>query len=100
MSRACGQPERGADEESHHCHTVAGHGGRGFAQTSGFDADGDGRITRREFIDAREQRFVRMDKNGDGFIRADDFRRLQTSASVRQRLAQLLADADFDRDGA
>ena len=70
------------------------------AQTSGFDADGDGRITRREFIDAREQRFVRMDKNGDGFIRADDFRRLQTSAAVRQRLAQLLADADFDRDGA
>ena len=70
------------------------------AQTSGFDADGDGRITRREFINARELRFTRMDQNGDGFIRADDFQRLQTSAAVRQRLAQLLADADLNRDGA
>lgn len=70
------------------------------AQTAGFDADGDGRITRREFIDARELRFTRLDRNGDGSIRADDFQRLQTSASARRRLAQLLADADLDDDGA
>ena len=70
------------------------------AQTARFDADGDGRITRREFIAARELRFSRMDRNGDDLIRADDFRQFNTSAGVRERLAQLLSDADLNDDGA
>ena len=74
--------------------------GAGAAQTAGFDADHDGRITRREFIDARDLRFTRLDNNGDGVIRADDFRRLETSDRVRQRLAQLLSDGDLNDDGA
>lgn len=70
------------------------------AQSARFDADGDGRITRREFIAARELRFSRMDRNGDDHIRADDFRQFNTSAGVRERLAQLLSDADLNDDGA
>ena len=74
--------------------------GAAAAQTARFDADGDGRITRREYIDARNLRFTRLDANADGFIRADDFRRLEVSERVRQRLAQLLSDGDLNDDGA
>ena len=70
------------------------------AQTGRLDGDGDGRITRREFIDARELRFTRLDRNGDGNIRADDFRGFNASPSVRERVEQLLADADMNDDGA
>ena len=65
-----------------------------------WTATGNGRITRREFIDARDLRFTRLDKNGDDVIRADDFRRLETSERVRQQLAQLLSDGDLNDDGA
>jgi Ca2+-binding EF-hand superfamily protein len=75
-------------------------GAGAFAQLARVDTDGDGRITRREYIDARELRFARLDRNGDGVVRADDFRNFATSAAVRSRLAQLLDDADLNDDGA
>ena len=69
------------------------------AQTR-FDANGDGRITRREYIDARELRFTRLDRNGDQYIRSDDLQGLRVSAPVRQQIQQLLSDTDLNRDGA
>lgn len=32
------------------------------------DTDGDGKISRQEFLENAEQRFKRMDSDGDGFI--------------------------------
>lgn len=37
------------------------------------DADGDGRISRAEFLAASERLFLALDRNGDGRIDLDDF---------------------------
>lgn len=41
--------------------------------TSQLDADGDGQISRDEFIKAGEDWLTRFDRNGDGVVTADDF---------------------------
>ena len=38
------------------------------------DADHDGKVSKREYIDARAAQFSRMDRNGDGFIDEADSR--------------------------
>jgi len=37
------------------------------------DANGDGQVTRAEFLDAVPAWFAQMDKNGDGAVTTDDF---------------------------
>jgi Ca2+-binding EF-hand superfamily protein len=37
------------------------------------DANGDGEVTRAEFMDSVPAWFARMDKNGDGNVTTDDF---------------------------
>jgi len=37
-----------------------------------LDANGDGMVSRDEFLAAAKQRFAKLDKNGDGFISADE----------------------------
>ena len=37
-----------------------------------LDTDGDGRISRAEFAAASQERFQRMDANGDGFLDAGE----------------------------
>ena len=39
------------------------------------DANGDGRVSRQEFLDAVPAWFQRMDRNGDGKVTTDDFGR-------------------------
>ena len=39
-----------------------------------MDADGDGVVTRQEFIEGHEKMFDRLDANGDGVIDADERR--------------------------
>lgn len=39
------------------------------------DADGDGQVSRQEFMDAVPAWFDRIDKNGDGVVTTDDFGR-------------------------
>jgi len=39
------------------------------------DDDGDGQVTAQEFADAQARRIARMDRNEDGVINRDDFRR-------------------------
>ena len=37
-----------------------------------MDSDGDGKISKAEFVAGAEQRFAKMDKNGDGFLTKED----------------------------
>lgn len=64
------------------------------------DANGDGTVTRAEFQAERLERFARMDRNKDGAISRDDFGRLlRARPQAGQRLDELLAEADANRDG-
>jgi len=65
----------------------AGHG-RGMMMRA--DTNGDGMISRAEFMAQAEARFARMDKNGDGVISADELGR---------RGGRGLMAADTDQDG-
>ena len=47
------------------------------------DANHDGRITRSEFLEARQNAFTRLDRNGDGYLTRDDVpRRLAARRGV------------------
>ena len=52
-----------------------GMGGQGMQQSmyDGLDADGDGQISRDEFVSAGEGWLPRFDRNGDGVVDATDF---------------------------
>ncbi len=64
------------------------------------DTNGDGVITRKEFLAARASAFVRLDRNGDGYIDKDDLpSRLVGRGNAQQRLTQLVTQLDKDGDG-
>lgn len=37
-----------------------------------MDKDGDGKVSKAEFLAGAEERFAKMDKNGDGFLSRED----------------------------
>jgi hypothetical protein len=37
-----------------------------------LDKDGDGQVSKAEFLASAEERFAKMDKNGDGFLSRED----------------------------
>jgi hypothetical protein len=64
------------------------------------DTNADGVITREEFHAARERMFVRLDRNGDGYIDTDDLSgRLAGRQKSQERLAELVTQLDRDGDG-
>lgn len=64
------------------------------------DANGDGVITRAEFLAARSARFAKMDRNGDGAVARDDFGRLlKLRPQAGERLNALIAQMDKNGDG-
>jgi Ca2+-binding EF-hand superfamily protein len=48
-----------------------------------MDTDGDGAISREEYLTQAEQRFARLDLNGDGLISAEEREQIRTQ--VRER---------------
>jgi Ca2+-binding EF-hand superfamily protein len=64
------------------------------------DRDGDGQVSRAEFLEARHARFLQLDRNSDGFIAADDFgRRLKRNADRQGRLETAIREMDANGDG-
>ena len=49
---------------------TAGKGGEGRCGLRQMDADGDGKVTREEFMQGHEEMFSVIDANGDGVIDA------------------------------
>jgi hypothetical protein len=84
--------------------TVAGAahaqmGGRLADMFAGADSDHDGRISRAEFVAARNARFVELDRNRDGVISAADFPRLAAFATAKAKLDALMTGEDANHDG-
>ncbi len=53
-----------------------GHGGpRGKSPLKQMDKDGDGRVSKEEWSDFQNKMFTNMDKNKDGYITEDEFKR-------------------------
>jgi len=50
-----------------------GHGGGCKCDMRKMDADGDGRVTREEFMQGHAEIFSVVDANGDGVIDADEY---------------------------
>ncbi|MBB4630957.1 EF-hand domain-containing protein [Sphingosinicella soli] len=75
-------------------------GGDGAAAFDKADADGDGVVTRSEFLKSRSARFDTMDRNNDGVVSESDFKRiLKFRPEAGARLERLIAEADANRDG-
>ena len=63
------------------------------------DTNGDGVVTRAEFLTARVAAFSKYDRNGDGFIDEEDVpERLRTRQKVSDRLNGLIDRFDTDHD--
>jgi Ca2+-binding EF-hand superfamily protein len=52
-----------------------------------FDTDKDGKVSKAEFLKPAEAQFDKMDRNGDGFIAADEAR--AAAEEQRRRMEQM-----------
>jgi len=51
-----------------------GHGGPGAAMLDSADTDGDGLLSKAEFVAVHEKRFAEMDANNDGKVSRDEMK--------------------------
>ena len=64
------------------------------------DENGDGKISRAEFTDARARLFARIDRNGDGFLSKDDMPQgLLGRRRGGDRMQQAMTMLDKNGDG-
>lgn len=63
------------------------------------DQDGDGRLSRAEFVDGHAQRLARLDADGDGSVTADE-RKAAHDARRGERAGRAFARLDANSDGA
>ena len=79
---------------------VVGQGGIGPGVViNDVDADGDGRISRDEYVAARDRNFERYDSNGDGSLGEADFPRASDYRRALGRIEDRIRDADGNGDG-
>jgi hypothetical protein len=64
------------------------------------DTDNDGRLSRAEYLSARDQQFGRFDKNGDGAVDGADFPPGASYARAVTTIGRRLAADDGNHDGA
>lgn len=84
----------------------SGRGGRGKAgglpreaeTWKQYDANGDGKVTRAEFLAVRALCFVRCDGNGDGSLTQAEMRRC-LAGRAPEDLGAAMARLDRDKDG-
>lgn len=62
------------------------------------DANRDGRVSRSEFIDARRDRFERMDRNNDGYFTEKDLPRIARKRGG-EKVDRVIEALDTNRDG-
>ncbi len=107
------EPRSGDEPEDRPVRKPEGTGpaGRGQAKMGEFDADGDGRISLDEFLAQKKKEFARGDKNGDGFLDADEIREALRSSEAGSgagaaagkdggRAREHFKEMDADGDGA
>ena len=64
------------------------------------DANGNGRVTRREYDAYRADVFAKLDRNGNGVVSAEDAPRIRIAQrKFNEKLEQVLAMADKNGDG-
>ena len=56
-------------------HVYAGHHGGGKDKMKIMDTDGDGAVSKEEFMSHKEQRFMKKDTNGDGVLTEDEMKK-------------------------
>lgn len=97
---ACGQPPAGQQAPDRHdrgaAMTFQQFEARRMGRLMAMDSDGDGRISRAEFLAGQQsgkgdpaQRFQRLDANGDGFVDHGEI-----DAMLRRRFDRMDADHD------
>ena len=70
-----------------------------------FDRDGDGRVSLAEYQDYLSRGFVRMDRNADGILSADELpsgarvRKVPTLEGRRRELSAAFDRQDLNNDG-
>mgnify|MGYP002788206415 CR=1 FL=1 len=64
------------------------------------DANGDGKVTRKEFDAHRADIFARLDRNGNNVVSEEDAPRVRVAKrKFTEKLEQVLATADKNGDG-
>ena len=73
-------------------------GARGAARPPQYDLNGDGKVTRQEFMAVRGLCFARYDGNGDGRLTRPEVQHL-VPARLAERVETAFSRMDLDRDG-
>ncbi|WP_240653455.1 EF-hand domain-containing protein [Sphingomonas crocodyli] len=71
-------------------------GGDPMAMLKAADTNGDGAISRAEYLAYRGSHFTEMDANKDGFLSSAD---AASDERGGRRMERMIAQADFDKDG-
>lgn len=74
-------------------------GARMLERLQAADTNGDGVVSRDEFLAMRATSFDKLDANGDGFVTADERPRLAAAQSGQHDASQFIAQFDTSGDG-